>query len=141
MKENWSKQQKSVILANLTLKNAQNLVLNRLKSTIKNMNFWKIFNFTRVKILTSFRTNKLTDLIVNLKRSRGTCMEYTDVVWLVAVTLTNLGYGEFTPSFWISRAVISCLSLGGLIQTALIVGVLSVKGDFCCLPSVGNRFQ
>lgn len=51
-------------------------------------------------------------------------MEYTDVVWLVAVTLTNLGYGEFTPSFWISRSIISCLSLGGLIQTALIVGVL-----------------
>lgn len=52
-------------------------------------------------------------------------MEYTDVVWLVAVTLTNLGYGEFTPSYWISRSIISCLSLGGLIQTALIVGVLS----------------
>ena len=52
-------------------------------------------------------------------------MEYTDVVWLVAVTLTNLGYGEFTPSFWVSRATVSCLSLLGLVQTALIVGVLS----------------
>ena len=28
-------------------------------------------------------------------------------------------------SFWISRAIVSCLSLAGLIQTALIVGVLS----------------
>ena len=62
-------------------------------------------------------------------------MEYTDVVWLVAVTLTNLGYGEFTPSFWISRSIISCLSLGGLIQTALIVGVLRPVFTCCSFTS------
>ena len=64
-------------------------------------------------------------VVFALERAYGTCMEYTDVVWLVAVTLTNLGYGEFTPSFLISRAIVSCLSLLGLVQTALIVGVLS----------------
>ena len=37
----------------------------------------------------------------------------------------NLGYGDFTPSFWISRLIISILSLSGIFQTALIVGVLS----------------
>ena len=41
------------------------------------------------------------------------------------VTMTNLGYGDFTPSFWISRLIISILSLSGIFQTALIVGVLS----------------
>lgn len=39
--------------------------------------------------------------------------------------MTNLGYGDFTPSFWISRLIISILSLSGIFQTALIVGVLS----------------
>ena len=36
-------------------------------------------------------------VVFALERAYGTCMEYIDVVWLVAVTLTNLGYGEFTP--------------------------------------------
>lgn len=43
----------------------------------------------------------------------------------IGVTMTNLGYGDFTPSFWISRLIISILSLSGIFQTALIVGVLS----------------
>ena len=38
-------------------------------------------------------------VVFALERAYGTCMEYIDVVWLVAVTLTNLGYGEFTPRF------------------------------------------
>ena len=36
-------------------------------------------------------------VVFALERAYGTCMLYQDVVWLVAVTLTNLGYGEFTP--------------------------------------------
>ena len=43
----------------------------------------------------------------------------------MAVTITNLGYGDFTPSFWLSRIITSLLSLSGIFQTALIVGVLS----------------
>ncbi|CBY36473.1 unnamed protein product [Oikopleura dioica] len=41
------------------------------------------------------------------------------------VTLTNLGYGDFTPYFGLSRLIISILSLSGIVLTALIVGVLS----------------
>ena len=54
------------------------------------------------------------------------------------MTLTNLGYGDFTPYFGISRSlekikinsnsdrlIISILSLSGIVLTALIVGVLS----------------
>ncbi|CAG5095448.1 Oidioi.mRNA.OKI2018_I69.XSR.g14193.t1.cds [Oikopleura dioica] len=52
-------------------------------------------------------------VIYALERSYGTCMEYSDVVWLMAVTLTNLG------------SIVAVLSLFGLFQTALIVGVLS----------------
>ena len=77
-----------------------------------------------------------------------------DVIWMMGVTITNLGYGDFTPrnnsaliplsnfecrinffefsgkrkelrySFWLSRVITSILSLSGIFQTALIVGVL-----------------
>merc|ERR1719285_1578753 len=52
-------------------------------------------------------------------------MLYGDVLWMMGVTITNLGYGDFTPSNYISRIIISILSLLGILQTALIVGVLS----------------
>ena len=43
----------------------------------------------------------------------------------MSVTITNLGFGDFTPSNWISRLLVSTLALFGIFQTALIVGVLS----------------
>ena len=64
-------------------------------------------------------------IVFALERAAGTCMEYDDVVWMMGVTITNLGFGDFTPSFWVSRVIISLLSLLGIFQTALIVGVLS----------------
>ena len=42
-------------------------------------------------------------VVFALERRYGTCMQYLDVVWLMAVTLTNLGFGDFTPSFVLSR--------------------------------------
>ncbi|CBY13606.1 unnamed protein product [Oikopleura dioica] len=64
-------------------------------------------------------------IVFALERLRGKCMDYTDVVWMMGVTITNLGFGDFTPCFWLSRIIISLLSLLGIFQTALIVGVLS----------------
>ncbi|CAG5080528.1 Oidioi.mRNA.OKI2018_I69.PAR.g9631.t1.cds [Oikopleura dioica] len=64
-------------------------------------------------------------IVFALERLRGKCMEYTDVVWMMGVTITNLGFGDFTPCYWLSRIIISLLSLLGIFQTALIVGVLS----------------
>ena len=77
-------------------------------------------------------------IVFALERLRGKCMgkidtyacilsllDYTDVVWMMGVTITNLGFGDFTPCFWLSRVIISLLSLLGIFQTALIVGVLS----------------
>ena len=66
-------------------------------------------------------------------------MLYKDVVWMIGVTITNLGFGDFTPrlgtatyctlkycfSSLVSRCMICMLSLFGIFQTALIVGVLS----------------
>ena len=63
-------------------------------------------------------------IVYALERANGTCMEYVDVVWIMIVTITNLGYGDFTPSFCISRFIIAVLSVFGIFQTALIVGVL-----------------
>ena len=48
-----------------------------------------------------------------LERAHGTCMLYGDVLWMMGVTITNLGYGDFTPSNYISRIIISILSLLG----------------------------
>ncbi len=64
-------------------------------------------------------------VIYALERSYGTCMEYYDVVWLMAVTLTNLGYGEFTPTFWISRSIVAILSLFGLFQVSFFLNQMS----------------
>ena len=36
-------------------------------------------------------------LVFALERSHGTCMLYKDVVWMIGVTITNLGFGDFTP--------------------------------------------
>ena len=78
-------------------------------------------------------------LVYAFERANGTCTAYVDVVWMMGVTITNLGFGDFTPSFWMSRTIgeltrfcspkktilVSILSLFGIFQTALIVGVLS----------------
>ena len=52
-------------------------------------------------------------------------MEYQDVVWLMIVTITNLGFGDFYPSSYFGRAIVGALSVFGIFQTALIVGCLS----------------
>ena len=66
-------------------------------------------------------------IVFSLERMAGTCMEYSDVLWMMMVTITNLGYGEFTPSFWLSRAIIGFLSLFGIVQTALIVQGIDIE--------------
>ena len=61
----------------------------------------------------------------------------------MGVTITNLGFGDFTPGSQVARSIIALLSLLGIVQTALIVGVLSdiliippgknFKGQFCSI--------
>jgi len=78
----------------------------------------------------------LSFIIYSLERMSGTCMVYSDVIWMTAVTITNLGYGEFTPSFWLSRVIVSLLSIFGIVQTALIVSVVQKK---LAIPSDQQR--
>ena len=47
-------------------------------------------------------------IIYALERANGQCMSYGDVVWMIGVTITNLGYGDFTPKFYISRKLKIC---------------------------------
>ena len=54
-------------------------------------------------------------VMTTLERAHGTCMLYGDVLWMMGVTITNLGYGDFTPSNYISRIIISILSLLGIV--------------------------
>ena len=63
-------------------------------------------------------------------------MVYSDVIWMTAITITNLGYGEFTPGFWLSRVIASLLSIFGIVQTALIVSVVQKK---LAIPSDQQR--
>lgn len=59
-----------------------------------------------MKMLTSiyiFNVFAVGYIIYALERANGTCMGYGDVVWMMGVTITNLGYGDFTPRFYISR--------------------------------------
>merc|ERR1712131_68980 len=44
-------------------------------------------------------------IIYALERNSGTCMEYQDVVWLMGVTITNLGFGDFTPGSQVARSI------------------------------------
>lgn len=58
-------------------------------------------------------------IVFALERASGTCMEYDDVVWMMGVTITNLGFGDFTPSFWLSRYR-NCYKLYLIIENELI---------------------
>ena len=50
-------------------------------------------------------------IIFALERGNGRCMGYGDVVWMMGVTITNLGYGDFTPHFYMSRKRASTFAL------------------------------
>ena len=64
-------------------------------------------------------------IVYSLERIDGTCMLYRDVTWIIVVSLTNLGFGDYVPTHWLSRSIVAALSVFGIFQTALIVGVLS----------------
>ena len=55
----------------------------------------------------------IQNFVICSERAHGTCMRYGDVLWMMGVTITNLGYGDFTPSNYLSRIIISILSLLG----------------------------
>ena len=62
----------------------------------------------------------MNDNTSTIERAHGTCMLYGDVLWMMGVTITNLGYGDFTPSNYISRIIISILSLLGTLLKKLV---------------------
>ena len=63
-------------------------------------------------------------IVFALERAQGTCMQFADVVWLIIVTITNLGFGDFSPSSYLARGIVGFLSIFGVFQVALIVGSL-----------------
>ena len=100
--------------------------------------FFNLFAVGYIGKFFNIMMTQLYCLVFALERSHGTCMLYKDVVWMIGVTITNLGFGDFTPrlgfdlcisqfiiSSLVSRCMICMLSLFGIFQTALIVGVLS----------------
>ena len=59
-------------------------------------------------------------IVYALERIDGTCMLYRDVTWIMVVSLTNLGFGDYVPTHSISRSIVAVLSVFGIFQTALI---------------------
>ena len=97
----------------------------KLSSTFLLKSYFMKKPLTMLTGLYFFNITAIGYIVFALERANGTCMEYVDTVWLMGVTITNLGFGDFTPSFWLSRIIVSMSSLFGIFQTALIVGVLS----------------
>jgi len=64
-------------------------------------------------------------MVFVLERGYGEYKHYLDCVWMISVTLPNLGFGDFTPQFWLSRLIVAMLGVIGVLQTALIVNAIT----------------
>ena len=82
---------------------------------------WWLFS---ICIRKSTRYESFLIWLIQYESYLGTCMEYADVVWMIIVTITNLGFGDFTPSSYPARGIVGFLSIFGVFQIALIVGCL-----------------
>ena len=71
-----------------------------------------------------------------LERTWGKCYSYSDTVWLLMVTSTNLGYGDIVAEYMLSRLILAFISMFGILQMALLVGVIS---DALVLPPDEKR--
>lgn len=67
----------------------------------------------------------LSYVVYVLERKFGKCYSYMDSIWLLVVTATNLGYGDIVVHYPISRFVLTWISMFGILQMALLVGVIS----------------
>ena len=65
----------------------------------------------------------MSETLINpeTERSYGEYKTYYECVWMISVTLPNLGFGDFTPKFIPCRVLVAMTGLLGVLQTGLIV--------------------
>ena len=54
-----------------------------------------------------------------------TSYDYYDMVWLVPITLTTIGYGDIVPKSFIGRFTMLCVGFYGLVATAHLVSIVT----------------
>ncbi|XP_035675712.1 intermediate conductance calcium-activated potassium channel protein 4-like [Branchiostoma floridae] len=59
-----------------------------------------------------------------LDRASGMYRSYSDVAWLMVVTMTSLGFGDIVPNSVGGRVFISLSSIYGILLMALVIGIV-----------------
>lgn len=59
------------------------------------------------------------------EREEGTITTFWDALWWSAVTITTVGYGDFSPETLTGRLIAVALMVGGVVLLGIIVGTLS----------------
>ena len=62
--------------------------------------------------------------VLEAERSFGDITTFGDALWWALVTVTTVGYGDYTPETSVGRTIAVGLMLGGIVLVGIIVGTL-----------------
>lgn len=63
--------------------------------------------------------------VLEAERKFGEITTFADALWWSLVTITTVGYGDYTPVTGLGRAIAVGLMFGGIVLVGIIVGTLS----------------
>ena len=59
--------------------------------------------------------------------SNSCVIDIKDAIWLVWISFTTIGYGDFYPHSIIGRSIIVCESILSMVTTSVLIGVMTFK--------------
>lgn len=62
--------------------------------------------------------------VLEAEREFGTITNFGDAIWWALVTVTTVGYGDYSPVSGVGRSIAVGLMLGGIVLVGIIVGTL-----------------
>jgi len=62
--------------------------------------------------------------VLEAEREFGTITTFGDAIWWALVTVTTVGYGDYSPVSGVGRTIAVLLMLGGIVLVGIIVGTL-----------------
>lgn len=62
--------------------------------------------------------------VLEAEREFGAITSFEDALWWALVTVTTVGYGDYTPVTAVGRTIAVALMLGGIVLVGIIVGTL-----------------
>ena len=62
--------------------------------------------------------------VLEAEREFGEITTFGDALWWALVTVTTVGYGDYTPITGVGRSIAVGLMLGGIVLVGIIVGTL-----------------